>query len=114
VDGVFTAGKVPGAFAVTVTSTANPELSATAAVTVTQVVAIAIDPTSTTLSPGGTTTFSATVTGTEDTSVVWTCTGGSVDGNGFYTAPATSGAYTVTATSNADPTKSATATVTVG
>jgi hypothetical protein len=67
------------------------------------------------LSSGGTQQFTATVTGTANTAVTWSATAGSVDSSGFYTAPVVQKITnaTVTATSQADPTKSATSTVTV-
>jgi hypothetical protein len=59
------------------------------------------------LQPGATQQFAATVTGTTNTAVNWTVTGGgSISTTGLYTAPATSGASAmITATSVADPTK---------
>jgi hypothetical protein len=60
-------------------------------------------------------TFTATVSGTADTTVRWSVaeTGGGSVVDGRYTAPATPGVFHVVATSNADPTKVAAATVTV-
>jgi YVTN family beta-propeller protein len=70
--------------------------------------------------------FIPTVTGAANTAVAWTVTGGgetniaggdSVTGtitpSGLYTAPGTAGAFTLTATSAADPSVSATVPVTV-
>jgi hypothetical protein len=59
--------------------------------------------------------FTATVTNSDNTKVVWSTTKGKVSSTGLYTAPVVSSDTTVsvTATSVADPTKSATATVTV-
>jgi hypothetical protein len=64
--------------------------------------------------------FTATVTGTTNTSVTWTVAGGPPNGTiattGLYTAPASvpnPATVTVTATSQANPAKFATATVTV-
>jgi len=76
-------------------------------------VAVSISPTSVSLVTGGIQQFTPTVTGTTNTAVTWTATGGTVSTNGLYTAPGTAGAYTVTATSAADTAKSASATVTV-
>jgi CSLREA domain-containing protein len=79
-------------------------------------VSVAITPTASTINPGATAEFSATVTNATSTAVRWTSSGGRVAGNGSsatFTAPVTGGSYTVTATSEADPTKSASATVTV-
>jgi hypothetical protein len=76
-------------------------------------VAVSLSPTSATLLTGGTQQFTATVTGSSNTSVTWSATGGTVSASGLYTAPATAGTYTVKATSAADTTKSASATCTV-
>ena len=47
--------------------------------------------------------FAATVTGaTTDKSVTWTASSGQIDASGKYTAPATGGTDTITATSEAD------------
>jgi len=89
----------------------------TQSVTVTAVpVAVSLNPTAATVSVGKTTPFTATVTNTSNTAVTWSVVeagGGSVSNTGVYTAPSTPGTYHVTATSVADNTKSATATVTV-
>lgn len=74
---------------------------------------VTISPTTVTLVPGGTQTFTATVTGTSNTGVTWSATGGTVSNSGFYTAPAATGTYQVTARSNQDNSKSASATVIV-
>lgn len=80
-------------------------------------VTITLDPTSKSLLPGESATFTATVSGTDDTSVTWSvkqgAAGGTVTADGVYTAPARSGQFQVVATSVADPEKSATATVSV-
>ncbi len=113
--GAYTAPATAGTYTVTATSVADASKQATATVTVTApapAVAVSLNPTSTTLTTGGTQTFTATVTGSGNTGVTWSATGGSVT-SGVYTAPATAGTYAVTATSVADPSKKATATVTV-
>ena len=76
-------------------------------------VAVQISPSSTTLSPGGSKTFTATVTGSTDTSVTWSCDAGTIDQAGDYFAPSVVGSYTVTATSAASPSVKATAKITV-
>lgn len=80
-------------------------------------VRVTISPSSPSVSAGGTVEFTATVTNTANTAVSWTKSGGTFTQTGStwasYTAPATPGTYTVTATSLADSTKKATATVTV-
>ena len=76
-------------------------------------IAVSISPAAVSLLTGGTQQFTATVTGTTNTTVTWTSTGGAVTSKGLFTAPSTTGSYTVKATSAADTTKSASATVTV-
>jgi hypothetical protein len=82
-----------------------------------QGIAVQVVPSTAQMQPGGAVSFSATVTGTVNTSVSWSvqeASGGSVDGSGHYTAPASTGTFHVVATSLADPAKSGSATVTVG
>ncbi len=84
-------------------------------------ISVQLNQTAVTLAPAAQEQFSATVTGTSNTSVNWSVDGtsggtstlGTVDGTGLYQAPAQSGTHVVTATSVADSTKSASATVTV-
>jgi hypothetical protein len=80
-------------------------------------VSVTVSPASVNLSPNGTHQFTATVTGASDTSVSWTiqqgAAGGTILGMGLYMAPGTAGIYSIIATSNADSTQSATATVSV-
>src|SRR5712692_5647074 len=77
-------------------------------------VSVSISPTSATVPSGGTQQFTATVTGTSNAGVTWTATKGTVTSSGLYTAPTVTSNTTaaVTATSVADPTKSASATAT--
>jgi len=85
---------------------------------------VAISPSSAVVVLGGTQQFSASVIGPSDTTVSWSisssgCSGsacGSIDTNGLYTAPSKSfspNTIAVTATSNADNTAKATASVTI-
>src|ERR1035441_6724619 len=76
-------------------------------------VTVSISPVSAILLTGGTQQFTATVTGSRNTVVTWSATGGTVSSSGLYTAPTTLGTYTVTATSEANSPKSASSTVTV-
>ena len=76
-------------------------------------VVVSISPTSATLSTGGQQQFTAYVSGTSNTAVTWSATGGTVNTSGLYTAPGTAGTFTVTANSAADTTKSASASVAV-
>lgn len=111
----FTAPGTAGTYVVTGRADANQQLFGTCVVRVSQV-GITIDPISTTLNPGGTAAFTATVTGATNLNVNFTATGGTITKSvnvGTYTAGTTTGTFTVTATSVADPSKSASATVTI-
>ena len=88
------------------------------------VVAVAVTPASVSTTVGTTQQFTASVTGTSNTTVTWTASGagcsgatcGTISSTGLYTAPATvpsSASVTITATSQSDPTKSASANVTI-
>ena len=74
-------------------------------------VQVALSPTSVTLLSNQNQQFTATVSGTSNTGVTWSATAGSVNANGLYTAPTvtTQTNVIVTATSNADSSKSASA-----
>ena len=76
-------------------------------------VSVTLTPNSTSLTTGGSMQFTVTVSGTSNTAVTWSATGGTITSSGMYTAPGNPGTYTVKATSVADSTKSASATVTV-
>ena len=72
----------------------------------------------TSVQTGQTSQCSTTVTGTGSYSsaVIWSADSGTISGSGLYTAPATvpaSGSATIKASSNQDPTKAATATLTI-
>ena len=78
------------------------------------VVSITLGPPSASLSANQTQQFTATVTGSSDTSTSWSINPqvGTISTGGLYTAPgviASAQSVTVTATSQADPTKTATA-----
>src|SRR5512147_1128104 len=84
-------------------------------------VVVTVSPTLVTLPLGNLQLFSATVSGTGNTAVTWSVNGiaggnatvGTINGSGLYTAPPFPIRATVTATSVADSTKSASATVNV-
>jgi len=78
-------------------------------------VQITISPTSAIVKQGGTQQFKATVTGTSDTNVNWSVAAGTgtVTQSGLFTAPNQQEADTVQAQSQADLTKTASASVTV-
>ena len=104
-----------GTFYVIATSNANPAASGAAAVTV-PMPQITIAPVTVTLSPGGTRTFAATVSGLTNTAVNFTIqqsAGGVINSAGLYTASTAAGFYDVVATSIEETTITASATVTV-
>jgi hypothetical protein len=116
--GAYTAPTTVGTDTVTATSAANTTASGTATVTITSagsgVTSVAVSPSSATASTNGTLQFAATVKGgTTNTAVTWTAAEGKITASGLYTAPASTGTDTVTATSDADTTKNGTATVIV-
>ena len=78
-------------------------------------VKVSVSPTSVTLFSNQTQQFTATVSGTANTGVTWSATAGSVNASGLYTAPTVKSqtSAVVTATSNADSSKSASAAVTI-
>jgi len=80
-------------------------------------IVVSLEPLSAQANSGGFVSFRASVTGTADQGVVWSIqegpSGGSVDANGGYTAPASTGSYHVVAASHADPTRVQIATVSV-
>jgi CSLREA domain-containing protein len=114
-NATYTAPLNGGPFTITASSAADPTKSASASVTVTPV-SIALSPTTASVGAGGTQQFTATVANSANSAVTWTTSGGTVSGTGStvtWTAPPTGGSYTVTATSAADPSRTAVSTVTV-
>jgi len=102
----------PKIFILTVTNQAGTTATATLTVRVQDVKVAGITPLAPKVSVNSSTAFTATVTGAVNTAVNWSSTGGSWLGN-TWTAPDTTGVYTLKATSSADPSKSATTVVTV-
>jgi hypothetical protein len=128
-SGLYTAPATvpsPATIMVTAVSQADPTKSASAQVTITAVpvVSVTISPTSATVTAGGTQQFTATVQNASNTAVTWQVNGvaggnatvGTISSSGLYTAPATvpsPATIMVTAVSQADPTKSASAQVAI-
>ncbi|HSB76128.1 MAG TPA: hypothetical protein VLC12_10785 [Terriglobales bacterium] len=88
-------------------------------------IAVTVTPTAVTLAPGKSAVFTASVTNTTNTAVTWLVNNkpggnasvGTISNKGVYVAPSTEPnppTVNVTAASQADPTKSATALVTIG
>jgi len=127
--GLYTApASVPAPATVTVTavSQADSSKTATASVTVTAPasITIAVTPPSPSVAVNATQQFTATVTGTTNTSVTWqvnnvaggNSTVGTISASGLYTAPTavpSPATVTIKAVSAADATKTATATATI-
>jgi hypothetical protein len=81
-----------------------------------QGISVSIEPTGVTLQPAATAGFASQVSGAASTAVDWSVQevgGGSVNASGVYTAPATTGTFHVVVSSRVDPTRQATATITV-
>jgi pectate lyase len=79
-----------------------------------QVSSVVVTPAFTTPAAGASVQFTASIQGvTANDSVTWSTTIGTITASGMFTAPISGGGGRITATSVADPTKSATATVTV-
>ena len=108
---------------VTATSVADTGQSASAFLTVNPIatVHVSVTPQSGIAQAGSTQQFASIVTGTNNSNVTWSLSStasqpGSISSSGLYTAPSTLSAVihvTVTATSVADPSKSASASLTV-
>jgi len=117
--GAYTAPATAGTYHVVAASNADPSSSAGAVVTVTSPpppkATVAITPANIAAPSNAQWHFTAQVTGASDTSVTWSVregdVGGSISGDGWYISPLSSGEYHVVATSNADPSASATALV---
>lgn len=123
-DGTVTAPHADGTYHVFAQSLADRSKNATAKLIVVTppTVTVTIDPSEVTVIPGDRDrrTFKATVTGTSDTRVTWSLEesgGGTIEDIGLnrivYTPPSMPGTFHVAATSVADSSKSARATVTV-
>lgn len=78
---------------------------------------VAVYPSAVNLDQGGTKTFTVTVTGSSNRAVTWSVregpSGGNITSAGVYAAPSVAGTYHVVATSQADSTKTAFATIVV-
>ena len=121
--GLYTAPSRGGTHTVTATSVADTTKTASATVTVAALPAVSIQlsQTSVTMLAGAQQQFTVVVQGTNNTAATWAVdtvvggnsTVGTVTPAGLYTAPSQAGMHTVTATSVADTTKTASALVTV-
>jgi hypothetical protein len=118
-NGRYTAPGAAGSYHVVATSVPHPSAKGTATITVTSnpAVQVVVLPHTADVFTGAKANFTAVVTGANDTTVTWSVqegsAGGSVTSGGLYSAPAAPGSFHVVATSNADSTKSDSATITV-
>ena len=126
-SGLYTApgsAPTPNQVIVTATSVADKTKSGSATVTLSGPISVSVSPATAQVVIGGSQQFTATGSGTSNTNVSWSVTGsgcsgstcGTVSPNGLYFAPPavpSPAQVFVTATSQVDPTKTATSTVTV-
>jgi len=113
--GLYTAPSSAGTYTVTATSVADSSISASAqvSVTATNVVSISVTPTVAGVQANSQQQFTALVSGTSNTAVTWSASGGTINTSGLYTSPSSAGTYSVVAVSAADTTKSASAVISV-
>ncbi|GFO68336.1 hypothetical protein GMLC_19150 [Geomonas limicola] len=106
-----------GTFAATINQTGGSGWVKFSGTMVTPTVSVIVFPSSGTLAVSTTQQFSAQVTGSANTGIIWSVSegaaGGTITNSGLYSAPAAVGTYHVVATSVANPAKSTTITVTV-
>jgi len=116
--GVYTSPASAGTHTVTATSAADASSTASAAVTV---FTFSVSPGSAVIAPSGSQQFTANIDGLSNTAVSWSVDGvaggnastGTISSSGSYTAPAGVGPHQVSATSAADSSATATASLTV-
>jgi len=118
-SGVLTAPATAGVVTVTATSTQDATKSGTASVTVqaaaSSITSVAVTCTPNPVNANATSQCSATVqgTGSYSSAVSWSASEGTINATGVFTAPATAGSATVTATSTQDTAKTAEAALTI-
>lgn len=120
-NGVLTAPSSAATVTVTATSSEDSTKTGTATVMVAMgsgpptISSVSVSCNPSTIAPSATSQCKATVqgTGSFSSAVKWTASGGTIDSSGLFTAPASTGSITVTATSTEDTTKMGTATITV-
>jgi hypothetical protein len=116
--GLYTPPSKVGSHTITATSTTDSSLTASTSVSI---FTFTLSYPSATVAPSATDQFTANITGISNTAVTWSVDGvangsstvGSISATGLYTAPGTLGPHTITATSSADPTATASAAITV-
>lgn len=113
-SGIYTAPSAVGTYQVTASVKENPSLSATATVKVSDGAVVSVTPAAPSVEAGDQIKLAATVIGGSGT-VQWSVQsgGGTIAQDGTYTAPATPGTYTVTASLADRPNSATTVQVTV-
>lgn len=106
-SGRYTAPAVSGTYTVRATLKRDATKSGSATVVVDSGVAVKVSGAAN-VGVGKGSAYAAAVTGNTDTRVTWKASAGSISSAGIFTAPATVGDVTITATSVADPGKSGT------
>jgi len=110
--GLFTAPSTTEQVTVLARSVANPSITGSSQVTITNSgPIISIAPFTTTVAAGATVQFTATIANSTNQNVNWNCTGGTITSTGLYTAGSATGTFQVTATDVANSSVQATATV---
>jgi hypothetical protein len=120
-SGLYTAPTQPGSYTITATSVADSTKTASATLTVNASGNVAILPPAATIITGGTQQFSGYINNVTSTALTWSVDGvsggsatvGTISNTGLYKGPSAVGAHTITATSTANPSLSATASITV-
>jgi hypothetical protein len=102
-SGLYTAGGTAGAFRVIATSANGKSDTSAVTVVIPSIVSLSLTPQAVSVDVGSTQQFTVSATlSTGETvaspAVTWVATGGTVDGNGIYTAGTVPGLYAVTAT----------------
>ena len=113
-SGLYTAPSQAGNHTISVATTSNAAISASAAA---DVFMLAVSPTSTVLAASATQQFTSTIQGLTNTTVTWSvdgvaggnATSGTITSAGLYTAPPQAGNHTISAAPTADPAISASA-----
>ena len=119
-SGILTAPATAGTVTVTATSMQDPTKSGTASVTVQPppsptITSVQVTCNPSTVNVGANSQCNVTIKGTGNYSsaVTWSASVGAINASGLFTAPATAGSATITATSVQDAAQSSEATVTV-
>ena len=116
-SGLYAAPSAAGTYTVTAVSAADSTKSASATVSVSspQAISVSISPTTVAIPQNGQQQFAVAVSGSSNTAVTWKVTQGTgtITQSGLFTAPQAVETDIVVATSQADSTKSASASITV-